>query len=1177
MLLDEKGLQDQGPAFLIVDTLDEAGDQDRQVQIAALLDDYTLHGVSLMTTSRISPTHGRRQVTCDHCPAPGGALYWICRDCVSPFNESSKDPFAVCYDCYQKGLRCPCGLDSALHPPATMYVALAPSQEDIERYCSSSIQQELNAYRRNDDMPEYRMAQLPRFVRFRDRLKEVDPSFFDKLPSVIAQNADCKYLFANLYMQFLKAQASPLALLDAVDNLRVKSLGGLSAMHNIYHKMIGQCVDPSGGDDAKMARTVLSLVAQAKTTLSFDALSVAVSICEGRVPTLRNVALGCDQQEITECTKGMVLIDDLGDSGPLPVRFFHRTLAEFLESEATTVFPEDKTQMLNVCLAQLELDEAFVAESGSWAVQDVVKDYPFIWYAARFWGHHAREVSHRGQLDGNITRRIFKLLTGSRLEQILRIASIPHPTVPGDWDVSGGVSALHVCAFYDLSWLAHHLIEDQQVDPDVTETFYHQTPLLYACRNGATQTVRALLDAGANVNIQSQRNRTPLLETIFTDISDQSFISKSAPVDIAKMLLESPDVDVNQRLPGLHGSRALVLACERDRPALLECILTHPSIDINASDGAGMTAVARAISAGSLECVQLLSKFASHQKQQVWDVNVPESSAHLTALELINTGTQRFWAAKPKDMLAIAEILLAHDAQVSSRVIEFAIYRTNRALLRLILQTANIRGDWVCNEDGKSLAHLAAGTLDVVMFDAILEALEGDNSFDINRRDAFGSTALHIACSRHEADPTEMIRRLIECNSDTSLSDGRGKTAWQLVLRNPDIDVVKSIAKAFGKDASLIQQTEASYKEIPLWLLIQLGNEKHITKALEAPAEILNLEISAYERSTVLHQATMRGRPDLVKTICAKRLVDINAQNKVGRAALHLAHDCEETTEVLIHFGADADIVDYFQATPLQRAINAKFWDVAIRLIKAGAKIPQTDWLPCQLLHRAIELEDVDTTQKLLDANVDVLRRDPDTRRSSIEHAVVMRRYVEVQEGRQIWHNQRASVHSDEELREFAARTDSVQRYDNILALLRAKEVALGSPAEFAIVTDDEKFEGSLRRAESFIYSGLNRGFTDTEVHSASARSALSEARTTGVHASPPRIQVAERNQSVVDRSYDPSKSGAEDLEGRLLALVGQLELRIQQSQPGRPIISDRLAILCVLLGVLVALVPRFS
>ena len=75
------------------------------------------------------------------------------------------------------------------------------------------------------------------------------------------------------------------------------------------------------------------------------------------------------------------------------------------------------------------------------------------------------------------------------------------------------VDGLHVCAWFGLTSVISPL-DQSELDIDVQEMTYGQTPLTYASRAGHVEMVQKLLDLKASVNIVSARGRTALFEAI---------------------------------------------------------------------------------------------------------------------------------------------------------------------------------------------------------------------------------------------------------------------------------------------------------------------------------------------------------------------------------------------------------------------------------------------------------------------------------------------------------------------------------------------------------------------------------------------------------------------------------------------------------------------------------------
>ena len=119
-----------------------------------------------------------------------------------------------------------------------------------------------------------------------------------------------------------------------------------------------------------------------------------------------------------------------------------------------------------------------------------------------------------------------------------------------------------------------------------------RTAVLAAVHGRQAGTVRALIDLGADVNKQDQRRDNPLLHA-----------GAEGLLDMVRLLLEA-GADI--RRTNRFGGTALIPAAERGHIAVVEELLTHSDVDVNHINNLGWTAL--------LEAIILSDGGAAHQR-----------------------------------------------------------------------------------------------------------------------------------------------------------------------------------------------------------------------------------------------------------------------------------------------------------------------------------------------------------------------------------------------------------------------------------------------------------------------------------------------------------------------------------------------------------------------------------
>ncbi|MEH7494568.1 ankyrin repeat domain-containing protein [Neobacillus niacini] len=183
----------------------------------------------------------------------------------------------------------------------------------------------------------------------------------------------------------------------------------------------------------------------------------------------------------------------------------------------------------------------------------------------------------------------------------------------------------------------------------------------------------------------------------------------------------------------------------------------------------------------------------------------------------------------------------------------------------------------------------------------------------------------------------DTVRRLIEEGVDINTQDSEGRTSIMIATYNNDAETAKILIDA-GADVNIQDEIENNpflyagaegYIEI-LKLTIQAGADPSITNRYGG---------------TALIPASEHGYVDVIKELLTNTDIDINHINDLGWTALLEAiilnngdKKQQETVNLLIDHGADVNIPDHNNVTPLQHARKKGFIEIENILVKAGAK-----------------------------------------------------------------------------------------------------------------------------------------------------------------------------------------------------------------------------------------------
>lgn len=349
---------------------------------------------------------------------------------------------------------------------------------DLRTYVQSFIEEQMPVELAENDLSSFdRLSSSLGFECYYDK-----ENLFVRIVDAIVDAAQGRFLLAKLYTNSLNCQPSLRDIEDAITEMQQRRRDLSETIDIMYEKDMNERIKGQEPDNVKFALQVLSVVSCARRNLRLDELQHALAT---RLGDAQHYPKGIRRREqILHVTKGLITIEtDLGQI----VRFDHLTLADYLHRTREKWFPEGEIAMANVCLTYLSFDtfskpctmEEFSAKETS---------HPFLSYAVQFWGDHVRKAGPQVH-----EAAIRYLKDPSRVEAYVQCAWAADTKHYDKWDVRKLVHPLHIYAWFDL-WDLISALDYQNLDLDVQEGTYGQTPLMYACRRGNLMTTLRLLE-----------------------------------------------------------------------------------------------------------------------------------------------------------------------------------------------------------------------------------------------------------------------------------------------------------------------------------------------------------------------------------------------------------------------------------------------------------------------------------------------------------------------------------------------------------------------------------------------------------------------------------------------------------------------------------------------------------
>ncbi|KAH8698697.1 ankyrin repeat-containing domain protein [Talaromyces proteolyticus] len=709
------------------------------------------------------------------------------------------------------------------------------------------------------------------------RRRSIPQAQQEELMKQILAKSDRTFLWVNLVLQ--RIETSGRFTRQALKELVETSPPDLDG---VYEKILRESTND------QYTRKLLKIVVGAFRPLSLTEVNTALCI-DPRNTTESDMDLEPRIEATIQVLCGVFLrINDF------TLYLAHQTAREFLLRPSRASSPEQQIpgiwkhsfepdevhyHLAKVCNYYLHFDEfektPFIGDHNigdafkKKAADDYANKFSFLYYATRYWADHFRKTSiseDAANLEAflwlyDINSNRFKTWYTMFWVQVYEYSFGTVQTMP-----------IVVASYFGHTAVVRNMIKKGSsrmsflkglfAKPDemlINQTDNEQmSALTEASRHGHLDVVKLLLkQPGIDVNHRDKMRKTPFLRAC-----------EVGNLDIVKLFLARRDVDINACDDRCQS--CLSWACGSGNVDIVRLLLSRPGIDINRKNVHEGNAMNFAVGSGSLEIVEILLNLKDPPLEI--NYNHPTESPITLAAKLGHTRIFDRLARNAEASIGGFNIQAAMYAAISEgrEAIFKALLKRDPKLLHSKDSDGFTPFATACKEGRPNIARL----------------LLAEPNVEINSIDSYNAMPIHWAINSRGGTP-EIISMLLERDN--------------IILNHKDNNGETPLVAASGGHPDIVK------------LLLSCKRHRH------------QIDINSSNRVgfTSLACAAERGQPEVMSMLLAEEGIDLNVQDQWGKTALIWAAYMGQLkcVELLLQAGADYQIVDRDRKTALQGAI----------------------------------------------------------------------------------------------------------------------------------------------------------------------------------------------------------------------------------------------------------------
>lgn len=698
---------------------------------------------------------------------------------------------------------------------------------------------------------------ISRFIGDRSEHLTRDAASLKEIQGHLLHSADGMFLWVSLVIDSIKQERTAKKMKAAARNMP-------RGLHGAYTDALKRIIaaEPSIKD---LALKAILWTTNSKKPLSKTQLLEVLAVEEGMSSIGDDEKLDDEIPLTKDCADLLVFKDG-------QYMLLHPSLGDFLRGlcdESVEGLGDYRDLQINAprilgldCLRYLNFD-AFT--SGPMPTEDSLEEmfgrYPFLEYAAVFWGDHLREALERDDADlENGTRELLKLqIRRDLVHQIyMRFSRGGHQRA-SLFPFPSGTSTLHLLSIFGL----HHFLSHYDIaEFDINEADgFGNCPLDYASQNGH----KAMSSKIVEEHIRQTQDSSRKVDRIC--ISKSWLMGTIIQQHWTELMVILLELGHSIYRPGTsHTPTGLHLASKRGYTDMMKRLLLSGA-DIDAIDNIGCTPLMHAASFNHVEATKMLLEHGA-------SVSYRAPRGH-TALHMV--------ASLRNGQEAVAAALLDSGSDIEAKT-----------------------------HGGDTPLHLAAAFGSEAMVSFLLDRGANIEEVTLVRRD----TAFLVAVMYGRS---ECVRVLLRRGAGINAISSRFSTALHEAAAKDSLDTISQIlADPKGRGLRDLRDLDGY---TALCAAASMGSTACAKRLLDEGADV---NAATKAGMTPLLLALNKGHTSLARMLVDEYAADPHRTNLNGWTAMHIsaAQGNAEDVQMLLSWGVDAVHQDRYGWTPLHRAVS---------------------------------------------------------------------------------------------------------------------------------------------------------------------------------------------------------------------------------------------------------------